>query len=70
MGGRVRSEDRERVSAGSHKWGTWDQVLEWDRNESYKWTRVWRSELVLHEVVTALQKDLIKTTKEAFCLEE
>ena len=29
MGGRVRSEDREHVSAGLHQWGTQDQVLEW-----------------------------------------
>ena len=29
MGGRVRSEDREHVSAGLHQWETWDQVSEW-----------------------------------------
>ena len=30
MGGRVRSEDRERVRAGLHQWGTRDRVSEWE----------------------------------------
>ena len=42
-GGRVGSEDWERVSAGLHQWGTQDRVSEW----GVGCTGVWRSELML-----------------------
>ena len=49
-GGRVRSEDREHVSAGLHQWGTQDWVSEWGLDVPEFGDRSW-----CYEVVTESQ---------------
>ena len=58
MGSRVRSEDRERVSAGLHQWGTPDRVSEW----GVGCTRVRRLELMLRGCNNIMQLESIHNT--------